>query len=395
MQSSGELETVIVRSIEGIEAIRETWEQLQSDEPYPRINADIDKYLITLTDSGYDSEPYIIVVTEYGRPVAMLIGLIERSRLKCSIARKVLYAPVLRQLIVVYGGAIGRITNEISRLMVEELMKVLCRREVDVVLFNHLQTDISLYRVARTMPGLFTRDYFPKLEQHWNMSIPDHIDRFWETCSHNRRKKLRKYTRKLEKKYPGRVKMVKFSRPEEVAEGLRIAADISANTYQFAFGGGLVNDAATRAFFKIAAQKDWLRIYILFVADEPCAFKYILKYGRIFFADMTAYSPKWKDWNVGSILFLKIVEQLCGDPVVDSLDFGFGDSQHKQVGDRRHWTEASVFIFAPRPFPVFVNLIRSSTLVTSMLANRAITGLGIHNLVQRYRRIRITRKSGE
>jgi CelD/BcsL family acetyltransferase involved in cellulose biosynthesis len=118
----------------------------------------------------------------------------------------------------------------------------------------------------------------------------------------------------------------------------------------------------------------------------------MLKYGRICFADVTAYSPKWMEWNVGSILFLKVVEQICGDPVVDSLDFGFGDSQHKQVGGSRQWAEASVFIFAPRPFHVFVNLIRSLTLAMSMLAQHAISGLGIRNLVQRYQRRRIVRK---
>jgi CelD/BcsL family acetyltransferase involved in cellulose biosynthesis len=273
-------------------------------------------------------------------------------------------------------------------------MNVLRRGQVDVVLFNHLKTDSFIYHIARKAPGLFCRDLIPKAEQHWCMSIPDNMDRFWEACSHNRRKKLRKYTRKLEKRYPGQVKMVTFSRQEEVAEGLRIAADISADTYQRAFGGGLVDDAPTRAIFKEAAKNGWLRIYILFVADEPCAFKSILKYGRTCFADVTAYSPEWMDWNVGSILFLKIVEQICGDPVVDSLDFGFGDSQHKQVGDSRQWAEASVFIFAPRSFPVFVNLIRTLTLAMSMLAQHAVNGLGIHNLVQRYRRRRITRKRG-
>jgi len=40
----------------------------------------------------------------------------------------------------------------------------------------------------------------------------------------------------------------------------------------------------------------------------------------------------------------KVVEQICGDPVVDTLDFGFGDVQHKQLGDSRQWTEAFVFI---------------------------------------------------
>ena len=392
IQSSDEWEVLIVRDFEEIEAVRQTWEKMQAEEPYPRINADIDRYLTTLKATSNSMEPYIIVLKENGRPVAMLIGWIDKNCLKCSIGRRTLFKSTLRQLSVVYGGVIGNRAEQISCVLVGELMKLLRRGEVDVVFFNHLETDSSIYHVARKVPGLFCRGHFPKTEQHRCMSVPDHIDRFWEACSHNRRKILRKYTRRLEKRYPGQVKMVTFSRQEEVAEGLRIAADISANTYQRAFGGGLVNDAATRAIFEAAAKKDWLRIYILFVAGEPCAFKYILKYGRICFAEVTGYSPKWKDWNVGSILFLKVVEQICGDPVVDSLDFSFGDAQHKQVGNSRQWAEASVFIFAPRPFPVFVNLVLSTTSAISILTQQFITKLGIRNLVQRYRRKRILEK---
>jgi hypothetical protein len=391
-QSSDELDVVVVRSIEGIEAIRQTWERLQSDEPCPRVNADIDRYLANLTTVGRDAEPYIMVVEECGRPAALLIGLVEKSRLRCPIGRKTLFEPVLRQLAVVYGGVIGRITSEICHVLVGELLKLLRTGQVDVVFFNHLETDSTLYRVARTMPGLFCRDYFPKAEQHWCMSIPDHKDRFWQACSHNRRRNFRRWTKKLEKRYPGQVKMVTFSRQEEIEEGLRVAAGISANTYQRAFGGGLAPDAKTRALFEAAAQKGWLRIHILFVAEEPCAFWTALKYKRTYFAEFTGYSPKWGDLHVGSILFLKVVEEICGDPAVNAFDFGFGEGQHKEGGDSRQLEEASVFIFAPRPFPVFVNLIRSSTLATSMLAQRAIAGLGIRNLVQRYRRRRILHK---
>jgi hypothetical protein len=389
---SGGLDVVFVRSIEDIEAIRETWKRLQSNEPYPKINTDIDRYLMMHTTARDDFNPYIMLIKEHGQPCTMMIGLIKKSRLKCAIARKILFTPVLRQLVVVYGGIIGRVTNEICRLVVGELMKVLRQGEVDAVIFQKLETDSLMFRTARTKPGLFSRDYFPKAEQHWYMSVPDNVDQFWKSCSHNRRKQLRKYMRKLENKYSGQVKMVTFSRQEEAEEGLRIAADISAKTYQRAFGGGLVNDSSTRAIFKAAAEKDWLRIYILFVADEPCAFLYVLKYGRICFAEETAYSPKWNDWNVGSIIHLKVVEQICKDPVVDTLDFGFGDVRHKQLGDCRQWMEAPVFIFAPRLFPVFVNLIRTLTVVVTVLTQHIIDALQMRDLVQRYRRGRIVQK---
>jgi hypothetical protein len=392
MQASDKWQVFVARGFEEIEAIREIWERMQADEPYPEVSADIDRYLTVIKATSDNSEPYIMVAKENGRPAAMLIGWVWKNRLKCAIGRKTLFRPALRQLSVVHRGVIGNGTDEIFRLLIGELMKVLRRGEADVVFLNHLQTDSSLYHLARKMPGMLCRGHFPKVEEHWCMSVPENINQFLEACSHNRRKKLRRCTRKLEKEYPDQVRMVTYSQENEVAEAIEIAAKISANTYQRAFGGGLADDAATRALLTAAAKKGWLQIHVLFIGDEPCAFETGLKYGRAYFAELIGYSPKWRDWNVGNILSFKVVEQLCGDPSVDSLDLGFGDGQNKQWGHCRQWPEASVFIFAPRLFPVFVNLVQSSTLAIGILVQYVITKLGIRHLVQRYRRRRITRK---
>jgi len=393
IQSPHEWEVLVVRDFEEIEAVRQTWEKMQAEEPYPRINADIDRYLATLKATSNSIEPYIIVLKENGWPAAMVIGWIGKDRLKCVIGRRALFKPALRQLSVIYGGVIGKKTEQISRVLVGELMKELRRGEVDVVFLNHLETDSSLYHVARKMPGLLCRGHFPKVEAHMCMSIPEGFDQFLEACSHNGRRNFRRWTRKLENRYPGQVRMITYSEENEVAEAIEIAAKISAETYQHAYGGGVTNDAGTRAFYRAAAKKGWLRIHLLFIGDEPCAFLTALKYDRIYLAELTGYSPKWKDLQVGNILFFKIVEQLCGDPVVDSFDHSFGEGQHKRWGDSRQWPEASVSIFAPRLFPVFVNQIQSSTLAISILTQHVITKLGIHNSVQRYRRKKILKKA--
>lgn len=393
IQFSHEFEVFVVRNFEEIEAVRHIWEKMQAEEPCPRINADIDMYLAILKANNCCLEPYIIVLKENGQPVSMLIGRIDEICLKCKIGRKILFKPVMKQLSVVYGGVIGSRTDKIYSLLIGELMKVLRRGEADVVFFNHLQTDSSLYRIARKMPGLFYRGHFPKVEEHWCMSIPENVDQFLKTCSHNRRKKLRRCTRKLEKEYQGRVRMVTYSKENEIEEAIEIAAKISAGTYQRAFGGGFVDDAATRALLITAAKKDCLRINILFIGDEPCVFEMALKYGRTYFSELVGYSPKWRSWNVGNVLSFKVVEQLCGDPSVDSIDLGFGHNLQKQWGDSRQWPEASLFIFAPRLFPVFVNLVYSSTLAISMFILYVITRLGIRDLVQQYRRKNILEKT--
>ena len=143
--------------------------------------------------------------------------------------------------------------------------------------------------------------------------------------------------------------------------------------------------------FNYGTDQDTLKAY----ASKPIRIQNLaLGYEISYYLDRFEYDRHTKTVvYTGSIIFLKVVEQICGDPVVDSLDFSFGDAQHKQVGDSRQWAEASVFIFAPRLFPVFVNLILSMTSAISILTQQFITKLGIRNLVQRYRRKRILEKS--
>jgi len=392
-QPSDGLEIVVIKSFEEIEANREVWEQMQADKAYPQINADIDWYLSVVKTRTKDIRPYIMLIKQHGIVVSMMIGQLQNTRIKCNLGRMTLFKPLLRELAVVYGGVLGNLTDEIRSLLIEELMNVLRRGEVDVVVFNHLKTDSPMYRSVRKIPGLPTRGYLPKTEIHWFMAMPANMEDFYKSLSPKHRSNLRRYIRNLEKSYPGQLKIVTYTKEHEVEEAIATASEISATTYQHAFGYGIVNCHSTREFLRQAAKKGWLRLHILYINEKPAAFQTTFKYGRICFGYAVGFDPKWKRFRIGTVLFLKIMEKLCADPAVQHYDFGIGDTEYKQHYGNGQWPEASVLIFASRPFPLFVNLIRSSTLAMSMFAQYVITSLGIHDLVRRYRRRRILRKT--
>lgn len=50
----------------------------------------------------------------------------------------------------------------------------------------------------------------------------------------------------------------------------------------------------------------------------------------------------------------------CTRSFIDAVDFGFGDAQYKQSFNDVSCTGASVYIFAPRSYPVFINILRIS-----------------------------------
>jgi hypothetical protein len=120
-----------------------------------------------------------------------------------------------------------------------------------------------------------------------------------------------------------------------------------------------------------------------------------MKYGDTYFGNKIGFNPKWKKFRVGTVLFLRITETLCGDPTVAYYDFGSGDAEYKSSYCDTHLVEGSIYIFAPRIFPVFVNLVLSITSAITILTGRVVTKLGIRNSVQQYRRRRILEKNKE
>jgi len=374
IQIPDEWRIVVARNFEEIEAIRPIWEQMQRNEPLPVPNADIDRYLSVIKAIGDDVQPYVMLLEHNNCPAAMIICRIEKHQLELKLGYKALLKPRLTCLTVVYGGVLGMPASQECALLIHHLIEALKIRQADLIQFNHLRIGSTLYQLARKIPNVLTRDHFIKADPHLRIEIPGDIDQFLRTCSKNRRKHLMRYLRKLEDKYPGRVQMVTYTRVDELEEAMNAAARISSGTYQDGLGHGFVPDARMRMLLTVAARKNWLRFDVLYVDEEPCAFRYALNCGNTCFGMQTAYSPEWREYNVGTLLFFRLVESLCKDSTIKYFDFGFGGGEHKEWGVRECWQEASISIFATRLYPVIINILRSS--MSSLNA-------GLHYIVQK------------
>ncbi|MHC4569943.1 MAG: GNAT family N-acetyltransferase, partial [Planctomycetota bacterium] len=135
----------------------------------------------------------------------------------------------------------------------------------------------------------------------------------------------------------------RFSSEGDVDAFVRLAAEISSRTYQSALGAGIVNDEQTRHRIRTAARRGRFDGSLLFAGDKPCAFQ----------LDLSSY-------GTGTVLFLKVLESLCQDPAIHTIDFYFGDAGYKRHYGTEHWPEACVYVFAPRRYPMTVNALRCS-----------------------------------
>lgn len=359
-RSCDELEIVVAKTREDIEKMRPVWEKMQAKEPYPVINADIDRFLCVIEASGDSVRPCIILIKQNGQPRAMVIGRVEKHLIELKLGYKTLLSPKLRCLIVVYGGILGQPGEEVCSLLVDKFVQMLSSNETDVVLFNHLAIDSKIYYSARSMPNFFCRGHFPVQHLHWKTILPSSYEEFLCCRSKNSRHNIRRYSKRLVSKYGNRLSIRCFTETNQIDHLFFDTDQVAKKTYQYGLGSGFINDIKTRRLFRHFLDRKCLIAYVLYIDGKPCAFWNGVRYGKTFFTWTTGYDPAYYDDRLGLFLLTKVFDALCLDLNVDAVDFGFGDAQYKQSFCDLSWTEASVYIFAPRLYPTFINMLRTS-----------------------------------
>jgi len=386
----GEVRVQVAKTVDEVESIRPEWQAIQADAENPEVNADIDRYLSFFGQHGKTARPHVFLARRNSDALAMVVGRIETRPIEFKVGYKTLLAPRLRFLTIIYGGVLGSLSGDLCSLLAGELQKALQNRVADAVFFNRLSVDSPLHELVRTVPMWCCRDLLPKRELHWSMAVPDNIEAFYAARSKKHRANLKRNLRKLESQFPNQVNVVTYHAPDELDEAIQAICAISPKTYQQGLGHGFDDSERTRHMLRVMAEKGWLRLSVLYVAGEPSAYQIGLTYGKTYKLEQIGFDPEWGYLNVGTVLFLRVLEMLCRHPSVDTFDFGFGNAEYKQRYGDRHWDEVSTYIFAPRPYPVFVNALRALTTALSAVARTAFDRVGMSGRLKRYWRRRLS-----
>ena len=373
----------VARNPGDIEALRPVWEQMQAKEPYPVLNADIDRFLSVIEASDGSLQPYIVLIKQNDRPVAMVLARIGENSVELKLGYKTLLSPKLRCLTVVYGGILGQPEEELCIFLIEKLMEMLRRGEVGIIYFNHLRTNSQLYNFARNMPGLLDKSYLPRIQSHWQTHIPENVESFYERIPSKHKREWRRCERRLAKECEGPVEVLCYRKESEIDQIMKVAYDISARSYKHAMNIGIADDVRTRALLSQAARNGSLRAYILYVNKVPCAFEFGVHYRETFFAEYMGYDRAWSSFGPGALLWVKVIEDLCTDTAINTLDYGFGDAPYKQRLGTKVWQEAPVYIFAPRPYPIFINMVRTFTMGLNRGLEYILNKIGLTGWIKR------------
>ena len=204
----------------------------------------------------------------------------------------------------------------------------------EVLCFEALPTASRLHEMIvndAEMRQNFLVLYLQKPYAHHFALLPESFDVYLKQLGTRSRKSLQYSRNLLKRECEGNVTAKCFDTVEMVEKFLDDAIVISKTTYQWQLLGlGLRNRENLMESYRFAAERNWLRCYILYCKNVPVAFMVGYQYEDCFFYIDVGYDPQWAKYSVGSVLHLEVMEDLYRRDNTPALfDFSTGYGPHK------------------------------------------------------------------
>jgi hypothetical protein len=366
----------VCRTVQEVEALRDAW----SGFSHP--DADLDVFLEVVRDRPEVLRPHVVVVERQGRPAALLAARLEECELPAKFGYATVFKPRVRRITVVTGGVAGSAQD--CGDLAGALLGALERREADAVQLQRIAVDSPLHRALLERAPAAQRQRLAASAPHHVMDLPESSEALLPALSKSVRDNLKRYSRRLERDYGDRLLVRRFDAPEDFEQVVANLETVAATTYQRGLGAGFTAEH-DGPLTKIALEGGWFRAWVLYLDGAPCAFEIGHLCGDSLIISAKGFDPAHANLHVGKVLQLKMLQDLCDDPAVAVLDFGFGDAEYKQKLATRTWEDTDVLVFGRTPRAVYAAAGRTAVLGADRLARRIVGTDRIAQIKRRWR----------
>lgn len=368
------------RSWPELDRLRDAWDSLQGTHA----TTDPDLFRILLDADERALRPHAVLLERDGAPRALVLARLEQLTLAARLGYRTVYRPRLRALTVVYGGVLGDVDANDAALLLGELRRELTGA-ADLLRFRGLERGTPLHAAASSSGPRALRERGAAPTGHWELDVPDSYHAFLRSLSKSTRDGVNRYSRKLEREYGVRLELRTYRDASESELVFRDLGAVAAKTYQHGLGVAFAQTEAQRRLTTELMERGWFRAYVLYLDGEPAAFWHGHAYRGVFSTGVPGFDRAHSDLRVGNYVLLKLIAELCADPDVHTLDYGFGDAEYKRRFGTRRRAEQDVHLYASSFRGLRVNAMRSGFLVASALAGRALGGDRLGRLKRQWR----------
>jgi CelD/BcsL family acetyltransferase involved in cellulose biosynthesis len=231
----------------------------------------------------------------------------------------------------------------------------------------------SFYRYQPDAPSLHPRLRFcASFEEYMKTN-------FSKTHRHTLRRKVSRF----QEEAPGEVKLVRYTRPEEVAPFLQAAVQVSQKTYQWNLHQrGLRNTERFDRRYRFAADHGWFRSYVLFCGEVPCAFLGGYQWKGRYYTDEIGFDPAFTKHSPGTVLQMMMIQDMFAYEKPELIDFGSYD-KYKEELSNDNYTHCDMILFRRR---VYCRLVQTAHYGCRMITKAAVRTLQAMNLKSRLKK---------
>jgi CelD/BcsL family acetyltransferase involved in cellulose biosynthesis len=162
---------------------------------------------------------------------------------------------------------------------------------------------------------------------------------------------------------------------------------IARKSYQRGLGAGF-SAAEDGRLAELGLRQGRFRAWVLSIGGAPVAFELGIRHGESFIVGAKGFDPEYGRHHVGKVVQLRMLEKLCEDPSVRTVDFGFGDADYKRRMATRSWDEADVFVYGRSMRALMANVGRGAVLGADRLARRLAGPERVADVKRRWRAAR-------
>ena len=328
-------------NVDELESVRVCWEKWQN---HP--NSDLDHFKLVCELRPKIECPHVTVIEQNDQSCALLIARLERTSFVPSIGY---FKPVqihAKVLTVQYQGLLGQVDEEIGKTIIQHLWSFLSSGEADAVVFHNLPDYSPLLQALLLQCPRWLCEKKPAWSTHWSMALPEQPGFLLKRMKSKHRSWIRGRQKKLEATFPNKISWRWMSHFDNVPELCALLEPVAACTYQRRLGTGFVDDDEHRQRFTLFAIRDQLRVQLLEIQGTVQAFWIGTIYKGVFHSSATGYNPDLRDYELGTLVFVRMVDELVREGV-RKIDFGLGDAHYKQRFGDQCWRETTVRLFAP------------------------------------------------
>jgi len=371
-----EIEIEVLSSYEAIQALRPFWERLQR---HP--NSDLDHFLLVCQLLPEVISPFVFLATKGGQPLGLVAARLEHGSLQPRLGYLNLMRIPAYKINVINAGVLGEWDQIAASCFLDKIQSLLAEGRIDAVVLNHVIEDSCLFSslARRSFRALGLRS--PSWSSHWELTLPREPGFLLKAMRSKHRSWIKRKERDLVAAFPGRIQWHWHTGDDDLG---RLCADmeqVAKTTYQRGLRAGFIDGPVVRDRLALFAARNQLRVFLLEIEGLPKAFWLGFSYHGVFHSSATGYVPELRDFEVGSLLFLRMVDQLVKEGV-GKIDFGLGDAFYKQRFGDHSWRETTFTLFGHTPKGTLAYCLLTGTQAAEDLARQALTRLGIADRVK-------------